>query len=275
MAASPSPVGPLIPILLRLYPRDWRARYQDELLAVLAEGALTPSTVLDVALAALDARLSGDYPSVAGDGRKVRRPMTARLAPLAIVLGSAFVTLVAVLLLANGSADWPEGDVIFTVIFTVMPFAVALLALGIGAMAIGRLAGDPVARGLGLLTSGLGLAFAASMIYLFFIDDAGWPILALVIPAFALSSGILGLRLLTHDASWRLRGALLSGGIVAAGAWAAAWAMEQGSARVSVQETASMIELLGFGLLFIGWLVVGLLEIQGRASPAADRAAVA
>ncbi len=42
--------------LLRLYPRPWRERYADEFAALLAEYPVTPFTILDIVLGALDAR---------------------------------------------------------------------------------------------------------------------------------------------------------------------------------------------------------------------------
>lgn len=43
--------------VLRLYPRDWRERYGDELLAVLEQQDVTFITVLDLIVGALDATL--------------------------------------------------------------------------------------------------------------------------------------------------------------------------------------------------------------------------
>ena len=43
--------------VLRLYPRDWRARYGDELLAVLEQQDVTVITILDLMVGALDATL--------------------------------------------------------------------------------------------------------------------------------------------------------------------------------------------------------------------------
>lgn len=271
MAASPrATVDALTPFLLRLYPQAWRARYEDELVALLADTALTPSIALDIALAALDAHVNSDYPSEASDGRKVRRPVTDRLAPLALVLGSAYMTFVAAVTLFNGVAEAPGDDPLTTALFYGLPFAIVVLAVGIGGFALARPADDQVARGLGLLTSALGLAFGAAVFYLFFVGDIGWAVVQFVIPAFALSSGLLGLRLLTADSYARLHGGLLVGGLIAVGAWVVAWYMTESSARISVEETAALIRLLGLGLLFAGWLVVGLMELRGRTSMPVD-----
>ncbi len=271
MAASPSPISRLIPILVRLYPPDWRARYEQELVALLADTVLTPSAVLDIALGALDARLSRDYPSEAGAGRKVRRPMLDRLSPLAIVLGGVFVTTFIVVFLAAGSPDGFDTDGLMLLLFYVVPLGVGLLAIGIGGMALRRLSEDPVARGLGLLASASGLALAVAISLLFFVGDVAWASLSLLMPAFALASGLLGLRILTARPEARLQGVLLTAGLVAAFAWAVGWYVEGSSATSSAQEMASLVQTLGFGVLFVGWLAVGLLELRGDKASAVVR----
>jgi hypothetical protein len=262
MAASPSPISRLIPVLVRLYPPDWRARYGEELASLLADTVLTPSAVLDIALAALDARMSRDYPSEAGADRKVRSPMLDRLAPLAIVLGGVFLAMFIVVFLAVGSPQGPDSSGLLLLAFYVVPFAVGALAVGIGGIALRRLGRDPVARALGLLASALGLALAGAIFALFFVGNVAWAPLSLVIPAFALSSGLLGLRMLTAQPGARLQGALLTAGLVAALAWAIGWYMDGSSDAGSVQEMASFVQTLGFGVLSIGWLAVGLLDLR-------------
>ena len=267
MAASPSPTSRLIPILVRLYPPDWRARYEQELVALLADTVLTPSAVLDIALGALDARMSRDYPSEAGAGRKVRRPMLDRLAPLAIVLGGVFLAMFIVVFLAAGSPEGYPSSGLMLLLFYVVPFAVGVLAIGIGGSALGRLGRDPVARALGLLASAFGLALAAAIFALFFVGDVAWASLSLLMPAFALASGLLGLRMLTAGPDARLQGMLLTAGLVAAFAWVVGWYLDGSSAAGSAQEMASVVQTVGFGVLSVGWLAVGLLDLlRDRAS---------
>jgi hypothetical protein len=272
MAASPSPIFRLVPILVRLYPPDWRARYEDELVSLLADTALTPSAVLDVALAALDARFSRDYPSAAGAGRKGRRPMLDRLSPLAIVLGGVFLAMFIVVFLAAGSPEGPDSDGLMLLLFYVVPFAVGVLAVGIGGIALRRLGRDPVARVLGLLASAFGLALAAAIFVLFFMGDVAWAPLSLLIPAFAVVSGLLGLRMLTARPEARLQGVLLTAGLVAALAWLIGWYLEGSSATGSTQEMASLVQTLGFGVLCVGWLSVGLLDLRADGVSAVGRA---
>ena len=143
-----------------------------------------------------------------------------------------------------------------------MPFAVGLLAVGIGGVALGRLGPDPVARALGLVASAFGLGLAVAIFAMFSIGDIGWVWLSLLMPAFALASGLLGLRILTAGPEARLQGVLLTAGLVAAFAWTVGWYVEGSSARGSAQEMASLVQTLGFGVLFVGWLAVGLLELR-------------
>ncbi|WP_067621616.1 hypothetical protein [Alicyclobacillus acidiphilus] len=46
--------------LLRLYPRQWRERYEEEMLAVLEEHQVSPATFIDLLMGALDANLHYD-----------------------------------------------------------------------------------------------------------------------------------------------------------------------------------------------------------------------
>src|SRR5262249_45801110 len=52
--------------ILRCYPRRWRERYQEEMLALLEQHYITPKTVIDLFLGALDARLNSIYRSKGG-----------------------------------------------------------------------------------------------------------------------------------------------------------------------------------------------------------------
>jgi len=261
----------LIPILVRLYPPDWRARYEQELVSLLADTVLKPSAVLDIALGALDARLSRDYPSEAGADRKVRRPMLSRLAPLAIVLGGVFLAMFIAVFLAVGSPEGPDSSGLMLLAFYVVPIAVGLMAIGIAGIALGRLGRDPVARALGLLASAFGLALAAAIFALFFVGDVAWATLSLLIPAFALASGLLGLRMLTAGPEARLKGVLLTAGLVAAFAWTIGWYLSESSATSSAQEMAALVQTLAFGVLSVGWLAVGLLDLRGDSVPTAGR----
>lgn len=74
--------------LMRLYPRAWRDRYEDEFLGVLAEAPPSFLDRIDIVFGAIDARL---HPEVPGDARPtetdVRRAPPSRRAALAAVTG--------------------------------------------------------------------------------------------------------------------------------------------------------------------------------------------
>ena len=71
-------------MLLRLYPPAWRARYQDELEAVLEQHAITMATIVDLLWGALDARLDPAFTS-----ERMFRPMS-RLRASAVALFCAY-----------------------------------------------------------------------------------------------------------------------------------------------------------------------------------------
>ncbi|GLV58970.1 hypothetical protein KDH_57980 [Dictyobacter sp. S3.2.2.5] len=56
------PMNPLIWII-RLYPRQWRERYEEEMIALLEQHQVTPATLIDLMLGALDTRLDPYYRS--------------------------------------------------------------------------------------------------------------------------------------------------------------------------------------------------------------------
>ena len=79
---------------LRLYPRDWRARYRDEVASLLEGRRPRLADALDLARGALDARLHPSQPS--------------RLPGLAAITGGAIWTVWSVVMLASQTPpDWP------------------------------------------------------------------------------------------------------------------------------------------------------------------------
>ncbi len=81
-------------LLLRLYPRDWRARYGDEFRALLEARPLTLTDALDVALNALDAHLN---PALAGSSTSLSErmlKMMQRLRSAEITIFAAWIAFV-------------------------------------------------------------------------------------------------------------------------------------------------------------------------------------
>jgi len=82
--------------LLRLYPREWRARYEDEFMALLEQTHSTPLDIADVALGALDAHLRPQVKATAVGVEK--RPFMSRTtfvqwSGMAAMIGSALMFL--------------------------------------------------------------------------------------------------------------------------------------------------------------------------------------
>jgi len=90
--------------ILRLYPRSWRERYEEEVAAVLDQHGCPPRTLVNLVLGALDARLvlprfrEENLVPVNGPAYRVARP--ARLGGVAVSTAIAALSLSFVLLLA-------------------------------------------------------------------------------------------------------------------------------------------------------------------------------
>lgn len=80
--------------LLRLYPRAWRERYEEEFLALLEQTDSSPLDLADVALGALDAHLRPQVTATSVGGE--RRPMMSRTT---FLQGSAVAAMIGSVLL--------------------------------------------------------------------------------------------------------------------------------------------------------------------------------
>lgn len=128
-------------VLVRLYPPAWRARYGQEFEDLLAERPPAARDLVDIVLAAIDARLS---PQVAA-GPVIRRPaVTDRLAGAAAIAGGLIwsVTYVAGWLLQA------EGDLSLPILI-----ALALMLLSLPGTYLARYASRVVLAGLALAGS--------------------------------------------------------------------------------------------------------------------------
>lgn len=125
--------------LLMLYPIAWRARYQDELEAVLEQHTITLATLVDLFWGALDARLDPAFTS-----ERMFRPMS-RLRVSAVALFLAYVAFVlgyvAVVRLTDPQAPFdaaarlhPELGVAYHLF--VQASVAGLLALAVGGVPI-------------------------------------------------------------------------------------------------------------------------------------------
>lgn len=120
-------------LLVRLYPAAWRARYEDEFLAVLEERPLSPFDVFDILLGAFDARLRPRSLAIDLAPRRTQ-PMNARLAGFAAIVGGA-LTIIAL------PVAWLLGDIpedvaagVGVVIFFTVEVALLVALIGLSAV---------------------------------------------------------------------------------------------------------------------------------------------
>lgn len=173
--------------LVRLYPRAWRDRYEDEFLGVLAEAPPSFLDRIDILFGAMDARL---HPEVPGDARPtehdVRRPPSGRLGALAAIAGG-LLWGVAGVILALAPVDPASG-------YKDSTLGVLLLLLGSLCTAAAVLAtADVVPRnGRGVRAIALGIAIGSLAML------GGWPLLAIGIFSIwiltAIFAGLLALQ---------------------------------------------------------------------------------
>ncbi len=93
--------------LLRLYPRAWRERYGDELLALLEDRPASPLDLVDLARGAFDARLHPQLPGTEPATPERKNPMSDRL-PGVAAIGGGLLFLAGVAML--GLAPLPRFD---------------------------------------------------------------------------------------------------------------------------------------------------------------------
>jgi hypothetical protein len=128
--------------LLRLYPRAWRARYGEEMLALLEQHHLSVRTRINLLRGALDAQLHMRGPIMSGN----RRP-TVRWSLLVALLPSTFVVVHWVCQLYPFPGDSTLWDAL--VILGMMVAALAATWAGTSAQGMGgRLPDSAVAGGL-------------------------------------------------------------------------------------------------------------------------------
>jgi hypothetical protein len=79
-------------LLIRCYPAHWRARYEDEFLAILGERPLGPYDVADILLGAVDARLRSRRAGAShSKGRGL--PMSLRVGGISAIVGAVILAV--------------------------------------------------------------------------------------------------------------------------------------------------------------------------------------
>ncbi len=165
---------PRVAWLLRLYPRRWRHRYEDEVLAALEQHRPTLATWLTFVLSALDAHLDPHF-----RGAERRQPMPRVRAMLLVVL-AAYIGLFAATLIYPKTAGPSQA--------TAVPRAISpsgvVAGLGLGVALLAALAG-----GLPILASVFRQALRARQLR---------TLLLLTTPLWALAA-VVGYTLLLED----------------------------------------------------------------------------
>lgn len=116
-------------ILLRLYPAAWRARYEEEFLAVLEERPLSPFDVIDIMLGALDARLRPRSLAIEMTPRRYQS-VYPRISGYAAIAGGA----VALLMVAVGLlVPEPTNGALGIILYPVVAIALLVALLGLSA----------------------------------------------------------------------------------------------------------------------------------------------
>lgn len=92
-------MSPLIDLLIRLYPRSWRKRYEDEFRAMLEQYRPTLWEGLDILRGALDAQRRTPMIQTGESNKRLRRPLAfagAVIMPLVVMFAAFFAPLFSV-----------------------------------------------------------------------------------------------------------------------------------------------------------------------------------
>ena len=219
--------------LVRLYPRRWRARYEDEFLAVIDEGSIGRRDLLDIARGAVDAHLHPAEPSLV--------PGLA-----AVIGGGLWILATAPIAALPAPPDWPG--------YLLESLPVALLAVICLTVAVAGawLRADGRGGVLGRRIGRTGLVLAV-------VGQAGW--------AIALAATLAGLG---YGAPVALASTLAGLGTVLvglalarAGDWPIAGLLVVAPVLLVVPTTLvpQGATWIGFGL---AWAGVGIAELLGR-----------
>lgn len=229
--------------LVALYPPGWRARYEDEFLALLSERPPDPLDRIDIVRGAIDARI---HPQVQGSSAAPEIPVDHSPWPVRLgwlTLFGGVLWIAALVVVINGpivSGEWGtyrDGAAAMPLFFAAVVF------LGVGMLALVLELPEParVARGAAFVSSMVGLLWAF----------APWFVIAGAI-AFA---GLLVVAI----AAWRAgRWSSLDLGVLVAGigvGWGPVLAVALG--LLSPRTGAPDLQYLILMSLVSAWVVVG------------------
>jgi len=161
--------------LMRLYPRAWRERYGDELVALLEEHPATLADLVDLMRGAFDARLHPQVPGASAPDKEM--PMSQRLfALMAAAGGVLWMAGIAAWLTAPLTA---VGDRDSASAMPMTALGIALMGIAIGEL--GTRPGNASSRTMGHVIAGTSVLFAVllPLPYVLNQTDAAWGFIVL------------------------------------------------------------------------------------------------
>lgn len=222
--------------LVRLYPRAWRDRYEDEFLALLTERPATTGDVIDTVRGALDAHLHPQATDVPGP-----QPWTHRLPGL---------------LAATAGAAW-AGLYLYVAIWADTTFEWSSLLGTFLIAAMLSLPGDYMTAHFRQMRNALAVFFGSIVLA----SVAGWNVVGvgLVVIAYAIAiCGPLTLAAIRAGIGVRGRWLLLGGAVAAPIAVTLATNAAQALTNVVLVASDSTIAVLALVPYGLAWLFVGL-----------------
>ena len=251
--------------LVRLYPRAWRDRYEDEFLAVLEARPVGPFDTVDVALGALDAHRRAAGRRGPMSPRK-EISMSTRFGGLAAVatgvLWFGFLAIAAI----------PDGNALIGVVALILGlFALAVAVVGLGAA---QSRAHPVATWIAVLVPVIGVGVALSGFVVLSAMYGDVPLIGDFTPWWIGTVGIMlvlggaalfGLVTLISSVLSRTAAALIAFG----GLGSLVIAIAGSSGIGAVPEILMRIALIAAATAFgVGWLWLGRSAIQTTPRPA-------
>ena len=171
--------------LLRLYPKAWRDRYEDEMLALLEARPLTVIDLFDLIRGALDARL---HPQVRGSAAAPDKelPVNHRLLGVMAAIGGLawLIGFASLLVMPLDEFGFPDS----TIALVVAVPATALIGIALGELGTRR--GSATSRQSGHLISVASVVMAGLMLL-------PWPIFTfglMLFPVIAVGAAVRGAR---------------------------------------------------------------------------------
>lgn len=191
--------------LIRLYPRDWRARYEDEFLSLLAERPPDARDRVDIIRGAIDARMrpqvrrASPEPEPASPASRISsRALGFATLAGAVLWLAALVLILSGPIVVDGGSSYRDGAAALPFVF------LAFVLLGAGLVGVAR----SLPRGSDL--GGLAAAVAA-------VAGATWALMPWVFPLLLIASvGYVALAILARRSRvWSaVDSALLVGGVL-------------------------------------------------------------